>query len=187
MDVDVLASGATHRFEAFEFESKFFINPGSATRAFTPNWPIISALKESDPEKHPMSPNTWEEKLQNSNHQSESDPSDQRDSEDHQTVMNNSSSSDKNKDNNHGLDNNVKYESGDEDRNQRISHSSLNNHQNNSSDLKTTSLSSSSSKSPANIPYPNNTKQQQQHLLNLPSTPVPSFSLLDIQGSVVVT
>ncbi|CAH7667147.1 expressed protein [Phakopsora pachyrhizi] len=101
--------------------------------------------------------------------------------------MNCSSSSDKNKDNNHGLDNNVKSESCDEDRNQRISHSSLKNHQNNSSDLKKTSLSSSSSKSPANIPHPNNTKQQQQHLLNLPSTPVPSFALLDIQGSVVVT
>ncbi|KAI8455661.1 hypothetical protein BY996DRAFT_6413010 [Phakopsora pachyrhizi] len=87
MDVDVLVSGATHRFEAFEFESKFFINPGSATGAFTPNWPIIAALKELDPEKHPMSPNTQEEKLQNSNNQSESDPSDQRDSEDHQTAM----------------------------------------------------------------------------------------------------
>ncbi|KAI9609804.1 hypothetical protein KEM48_002719 [Puccinia striiformis f. sp. tritici PST-130] len=35
LDVDVLVTGATHRFEAFEFESKFFINPGSATGAFT--------------------------------------------------------------------------------------------------------------------------------------------------------
>ncbi|CAH7668219.1 expressed protein [Phakopsora pachyrhizi] len=83
MDVDVLVSGAIHRFEAFEFGSKLFINPGSATGAFTPNWPIIPALKESDPKKHPMSPNTQEEKLQNSNDRSESDPSDQRDSEDH--------------------------------------------------------------------------------------------------------
>ncbi|CAH7667146.1 hypothetical protein BY996DRAFT_4585910, partial [Phakopsora pachyrhizi] len=83
MNVDVLVSGATHQFEAFEFDSKLFINPGSATGAFTPNWPIIPALKESDPKKHPMSPNTWEETLQNSNNQSESDPSDQRDSEDH--------------------------------------------------------------------------------------------------------
>ncbi|KAH9463357.1 hypothetical protein MJO28_008492 [Puccinia striiformis f. sp. tritici] len=40
LDVDVLVTGATHRFEAFEFESKFFINPGSATGAFTPTWPI---------------------------------------------------------------------------------------------------------------------------------------------------
>ncbi|KAI8446850.1 hypothetical protein BY996DRAFT_6602676 [Phakopsora pachyrhizi] len=60
-----------------------YIYQGRATGAFTPNWPIIPALKESDPKKHPMSPNTREEKLQNSNDQSESDPSDQRDSEDH--------------------------------------------------------------------------------------------------------
>ncbi|KAG0152546.1 hypothetical protein CROQUDRAFT_649982 [Cronartium quercuum f. sp. fusiforme G11] len=40
LDVDVLVTGATHRFEAFEFESKFFINPGSATGAFTPTWPL---------------------------------------------------------------------------------------------------------------------------------------------------
>ena len=35
LDVDVLISGATHKFEAFEFEGRFFINPGSATGAFT--------------------------------------------------------------------------------------------------------------------------------------------------------
>lgn len=35
LDVDILVSGATHKFEAFEFEGRFFINPGSATGAFT--------------------------------------------------------------------------------------------------------------------------------------------------------
>ena len=35
LDVDILISGSTHRFEAFEFEGRFFINPGSATGAFT--------------------------------------------------------------------------------------------------------------------------------------------------------
>lgn len=35
MDVDVLLWGGTHRFEAFEMEGRFFINPGSATGAFT--------------------------------------------------------------------------------------------------------------------------------------------------------
>lgn len=35
LDVDVLISGATHRFEAFEFEGRFFLNPGSATGAFS--------------------------------------------------------------------------------------------------------------------------------------------------------
>ncbi|WEW55709.1 Vacuolar protein sorting-associated protein 29 [Emydomyces testavorans] len=35
MDVDVLLWGATHRFDAFEAEGRFFVNPGSATGAFT--------------------------------------------------------------------------------------------------------------------------------------------------------
>ena len=34
MDADILISGHTHRFEAFEFENRFFINPGSATGAY---------------------------------------------------------------------------------------------------------------------------------------------------------
>ncbi|RMZ12985.1 hypothetical protein D0860_02746 [Hortaea werneckii] len=33
MDVDVLCWGGTHRFEAYEMEGKFFVNPGSATGA----------------------------------------------------------------------------------------------------------------------------------------------------------
>ncbi|NXA03408.1 VPS29 protein, partial [Sapayoa aenigma] len=35
LDVDILISGHTHRFEAFEYEKKFFINPGSATGAYS--------------------------------------------------------------------------------------------------------------------------------------------------------
>ncbi|BGO93683.1 hypothetical protein NBRC10512_006564 [Rhodotorula toruloides] len=38
MDVDVLISGGTHRFEAFESDGRFFLNPGSATGAFSPLW-----------------------------------------------------------------------------------------------------------------------------------------------------
>ncbi|GAA5969085.1 hypothetical protein JCM21900_000689 [Sporobolomyces salmonicolor] len=38
MDVDVLISGGTHRFEAFESDNRFFLNPGSATGAFSPLW-----------------------------------------------------------------------------------------------------------------------------------------------------
>jgi vacuolar protein sorting-associated protein 29 len=34
MDVDVLISGNTHKFEAYEYEGAFFINPGSITGAF---------------------------------------------------------------------------------------------------------------------------------------------------------
>lgn len=40
MDVDVLLWGGTHRFEAFEMEGRFFVNPGSATGALsTGYWP----------------------------------------------------------------------------------------------------------------------------------------------------
>lgn len=35
MDVDILLWGGTHRFEAFEMEGRFFINPGSATGALS--------------------------------------------------------------------------------------------------------------------------------------------------------
>ncbi|KAG8881902.1 Vacuolar protein sorting-associated protein 29 [Tulasnella sp. 331] len=35
MDVDVLINGHTHKFDATEFQGKFFLNPGSATGAWT--------------------------------------------------------------------------------------------------------------------------------------------------------
>lgn len=38
MDVDVLLWGGTHKFEAYELEGKFFVNPGSATGAFSTQW-----------------------------------------------------------------------------------------------------------------------------------------------------
>lgn len=39
MDVDVLLWGGTMRFEAYELEGKFFVNPGSATGAVgTGSW-----------------------------------------------------------------------------------------------------------------------------------------------------
>jgi len=52
LDVDVLFSGGTHRFEAFEYEGRFFINPGSATGAYCGIWnsaPAPSAPKEEPP------------------------------------------------------------------------------------------------------------------------------------------
>jgi vacuolar protein sorting-associated protein 29 len=36
LDVDILISGHTHKFEAYEQENKFYINPGSATGAYNP-------------------------------------------------------------------------------------------------------------------------------------------------------
>jgi len=36
LDVDILITGHTHKFEAYEHESKFYINPGSGTGAYHP-------------------------------------------------------------------------------------------------------------------------------------------------------
>jgi vacuolar protein sorting-associated protein 29 len=36
LDCDVLITGHTHEFKAFEYDDKFFINPGSATGAYSP-------------------------------------------------------------------------------------------------------------------------------------------------------
>ncbi|KAG5520015.1 hypothetical protein PMAC_001091 [Pneumocystis sp. 'macacae'] len=44
LDVDVLVWGGTHRFEAYEWDDKLFINPGSATGALHTGWgdePVI--------------------------------------------------------------------------------------------------------------------------------------------------
>ncbi|KAK8128833.1 Metallo-dependent phosphatase [Apiospora sp. TS-2023a] len=38
LDVDVLCWGGTHRFDAFEYMDKFFVNLGSATGAYTTGW-----------------------------------------------------------------------------------------------------------------------------------------------------
>lgn len=38
MDVDVLLWGGTHRFDAYEMDGKYFINPGSVTGAMTTGW-----------------------------------------------------------------------------------------------------------------------------------------------------
>ncbi|KAI9812548.1 MAG: Vacuolar protein sorting-associated protein 29 [Phylliscum demangeonii] len=42
MDVDVLLWGGSHRFEAYELEGKFFVNPGSATGAMSTAWPMAT-------------------------------------------------------------------------------------------------------------------------------------------------
>ncbi|KAF8345015.1 Metallo-dependent phosphatase [Amanita rubescens] len=39
MDVDVLVSGHTHAFQAVEYDHRFFVNPGSATGAWTGAYP----------------------------------------------------------------------------------------------------------------------------------------------------
>lgn len=36
LNVDILITGHTHTFEAYEYQNKFYINPGSATGAYSP-------------------------------------------------------------------------------------------------------------------------------------------------------
>jgi vacuolar protein sorting-associated protein 29 len=35
LDVDLMVTGHTHKFEAFEYEGRFFINPGSVTGSYS--------------------------------------------------------------------------------------------------------------------------------------------------------
>jgi vacuolar protein sorting-associated protein 29 len=51
LDVDVLCWGGTHRFDAFEYMDKFFVNPGSATGAYTTGW--LGSSKDGDEEISP--------------------------------------------------------------------------------------------------------------------------------------
>lgn len=48
MDVDVLCWGGTCRFEAYEMEGKFFVNPGSATGAVSWTDDSIGTEDEED-------------------------------------------------------------------------------------------------------------------------------------------
>lgn len=36
LDVDIVVTGHTHKFEAFEQDGKFYVNPGSITGAYSP-------------------------------------------------------------------------------------------------------------------------------------------------------
>lgn len=45
MDADILISGGTHRVEAYTLDGKFFINPGSATGAFSTSPPDSEELE----------------------------------------------------------------------------------------------------------------------------------------------
>lgn len=48
MDVDILVSGHTHKFEAYEYEGRFFVNPGSATGAISPCFKEHQENEEAD-------------------------------------------------------------------------------------------------------------------------------------------
>ena len=40
MGADILVSGHTHKFDAFRRDGRFFINPGSATGAWSADQPV---------------------------------------------------------------------------------------------------------------------------------------------------
>ena len=50
IDVDILIWGGAHHVEAYTLDGKFFINPGSATGAFSFSWPEIDEKDEEDEE-----------------------------------------------------------------------------------------------------------------------------------------
>lgn len=48
IDVDILIWGGAHRVEAYTLDGKFFINPGSATGAFSFSWPEIDEKEDEE-------------------------------------------------------------------------------------------------------------------------------------------
>ncbi|KAJ3063810.1 Vacuolar protein sorting-associated protein 29 [Podochytrium sp. JEL0797] len=58
LDCDVLVSGHTHAFEAFESEGRFYLNPGSATGAFSHvkpmvRVPLVQEVAQPEPAEKP--------------------------------------------------------------------------------------------------------------------------------------
>ncbi|EGF99834.1 uncharacterized protein MELLADRAFT_118210 [Melampsora larici-populina 98AG31] len=168
LDVDVLVTGATHRFEAFEFESKFFINPGSATGAFTPMWPINpplrpsntnqSSLKSPVPNSTQLNPSIPNEKSPNET----STPTSPKPSSLNQTPSNESQKP-------------SSPQKSDEIRNDETV----------GKESKESAQEIDGSGNPLNKEPP--LSEEESTALLYPPGPIPSFALLDIQGSVVVT
>lgn len=50
MDVDILLTGSTHRFQSWEYEGRFYVNPGSATGAWSSHWPLFADAQEGEAE-----------------------------------------------------------------------------------------------------------------------------------------
>ena len=49
--MDLLVTGHTHRFDAFEKEGRFFVNPGSATGAWSSVWPVKEGEENEESEE----------------------------------------------------------------------------------------------------------------------------------------
>lgn len=48
LDCDILITGHTHQFEAYEHENRFYVNPGSITGAFTPLESKVTSATNAD-------------------------------------------------------------------------------------------------------------------------------------------
>lgn len=139
MNVDVLIWGGTHKVEAYTLEGKFFINPGSATGAFSNDWP-----EEDLPEDEGV-----EEK------KDEEDTTDKKeDSEE--------SKKDEQEDESKGTENSVDAENG--------------------SEIKTSEAKEESKD--FNSEIKENEEDEEDDTDDIYDS-VPSFTLLDIQGSVI--
>jgi vacuolar protein sorting-associated protein 29 len=150
-----------HRFEAFEFESKFFINPGSATGAFTPTWPISPPHKSSS--TNASSLKSPQHSTTAPTHPSTKSPNGSTTSPTQSTrsLTHQNSSADPSK---------------------------SPSHPNGQQDQPSTEPNENS----RNVPPEDHSSSQDQKPIEDPDSlyppgPIPSFALLDIQGSVVVT
>lgn len=64
MDVDILLHGHTHKFEAYKKDGRFFLNPGSATGAWTTEIPLSRDIHEKDvKESESGQPHAKEDKI----------------------------------------------------------------------------------------------------------------------------
>lgn len=62
LNVDILVWGGTHKVEAYTLDGKFFINPGSATGAFSYDWPEEEEDEEEEAEDEQEEGEEQEEK-----------------------------------------------------------------------------------------------------------------------------
>ncbi|KAM9925918.1 hypothetical protein OXX59_003563 [Metschnikowia pulcherrima] len=96
IDVDILVWGGTHRVEAYTLDGKFFISPGSATGAFSMNWPDLEDEDEEEEEEEEEEYKRNEEKVgSNSDGQEKEPTADETEENTSQTTKEDSSESGK--------------------------------------------------------------------------------------------
>jgi vacuolar protein sorting-associated protein 29 len=82
MDVDILITGHTHKFDAFEKEQRFFVNPGSATGAWSSVWPIEDEQSQQEEVKDTEKSVKKDEKESDENKTTKSDEEESREEAD---------------------------------------------------------------------------------------------------------